>query len=248
MRLAIINKTSGGMSGGYRKYLHEILPRIATSDKVEAVFCAVPDALRIQDWFCPLPRVRFEKYKPFLNYFNDIELRSELKLFSPDIIFSPIERHFHYKNIPVVTMLQNMEPFVKRSILNTFKINLRLEAQKLIGRKALKGSDGIICISNFVKYFLINDLNIPKRRTSLIYHGIGLYDANPKRMQTLPKGFNHNFILVFTFGHSGVNDNIIKRVYYCIYSKEKIFRQRIHISIRCAHDSNGSASSLWSME
>jgi glycosyltransferase involved in cell wall biosynthesis len=196
MKIAILNLTSGSISGGYKKYINNVIPRLVDNLEVKSVLCALPTGIQLKVGK-NIHIIQCKPYKPF-NFSPDKKLLNSINQYEPDIIFCPVERPYQHKNIPVVTMLQNMEPFVKRSILNTFKINLKLEAQKLIGRKALKGSDGIICISNFVKYFLINDLNIPKRRTSLIYHGIGIYDANPKRMETLPKGFNHNFI--FTAG------------------------------------------------
>ena len=65
MRLAIINLTGGGMSGGYRKYLYNILPGIAKHSAVKAVLCATPDSIDIQNWFEPHINVEFTSCKPF---------------------------------------------------------------------------------------------------------------------------------------------------------------------------------------
>jgi hypothetical protein len=43
MRLAVVNLTGGGFSGGYKKYLENMLPRLAEHSEVEALLCASPD-------------------------------------------------------------------------------------------------------------------------------------------------------------------------------------------------------------
>ena len=196
MKVAVINLTSGSISGGYLKYLNNILPRMTDNHQIESVFCALPTGIQLNVGD-NIHLFRCKPYKPF-NLLKDKKLFNAINQYEPDIIFCPLERPYKHKNIPVVNMLQNMEPFVERSSLNTLKINLKLEVQKLIGQKALKDSNGIICISKFVKDFLTEDLYIPRENVSLIYHGIGLYNAKPKEIEQLPKGFNSNFI--FTAG------------------------------------------------
>lgn len=51
MRIAIVNLTAGGMSGGYRKFLRNVIPRMAKHEDVEAILCASPDSIGVQDWF-----------------------------------------------------------------------------------------------------------------------------------------------------------------------------------------------------
>ncbi len=114
MKIAIINITGGGISGGYRKYLRNVLPRMAVHHEVEAIFCATPDSIGVQDWFDTLPNVRFVSCKPFRFLFlnRDVELLRELARFSPDVIFVSLERYFYFNNVPVVNMIQNMEPLI----------------------------------------------------------------------------------------------------------------------------------------
>ena len=91
MRLAIINLTGGGMSGGYKKYLSEILPRMEKHKNLEAILCATPNSIGVQDWFDPFTNIEFIRCRPF-NYFkrnSDSELFRNLELFSPDIILIP---------------------------------------------------------------------------------------------------------------------------------------------------------------
>ena len=136
MKVAVINLTSGSISGGYLKYLNNILPRMTDNHQIESVFCALPTGIQLNVGD-NIHLFRCKPYKPF-NLLKDKKLFNAINQYEPDIIFCPLERPYKHKNIPVVNMLQNMEPFVERSSLNTLKINLKLEVQKLIGQKALK--------------------------------------------------------------------------------------------------------------
>ena len=82
MRIAIINLISGGMSGGYKKDLSEMLPRIEKHNDLEAVLCATPNSIGVQDWFDPSTKIEFIRCRPF-NYFkrnSDPELFRNLEL------------------------------------------------------------------------------------------------------------------------------------------------------------------------
>jgi len=98
VKIAIINLTGGGISGGYRKYLQNILPKLAGYHEVEEVLCASPKSIKVQDWFRFLPKVNFISCKPFnfIHYALEHELKKALKIFSPDVIFIPVERYFKY--------------------------------------------------------------------------------------------------------------------------------------------------------
>lgn len=51
MRVAILNLTGGGISGGYRKYLQNVIPRMAKDLAIEEILCASPSSIDIQSWF-----------------------------------------------------------------------------------------------------------------------------------------------------------------------------------------------------
>jgi len=69
MRVAIINLTGGGMSEGYRKYLRNVLSRMARHNDVEAILCASPESIDVQSWVNSMPNVRFVSCKPFWPFF-----------------------------------------------------------------------------------------------------------------------------------------------------------------------------------
>ena len=65
MKIAIINLTGGGMSGGYKKYLRNVIPRMAINPDIESILCATPTSIDIQNWFNFLPKVKFITCKSF---------------------------------------------------------------------------------------------------------------------------------------------------------------------------------------
>ena len=74
MKIAIINLTAGGMSGGYQKYLKNIIPRMPSNSAVKAMLCASPASLNVQNWFDPLPNVEFISCRPFHFFFSVISI------------------------------------------------------------------------------------------------------------------------------------------------------------------------------
>jgi hypothetical protein len=77
MRIAIINITGGGMSGGYKKYLRNVIPRMTIHPDIEAILCASPKSINVQDWLGFLPKVNFIACKPFnfIHYAPEQELK-----------------------------------------------------------------------------------------------------------------------------------------------------------------------------
>ena len=201
MRVAVINLTGGGISGGYRKYLCNVILRMAKHDDVETILCATPDSIGVQDWFDPMPNVRFMSCKPFRFLFphRDAELLQELEDFSPNVIFIPVERNFRFKGVPVVNMIQNMEPFVTNCDGNPVSERFRQWIQYLDGRRAIRNADGIIALSKFVSDFLETQWKIPTEKIGLVYHGIDASrNGDCKRPHVILKDWEGQFL--FTAG------------------------------------------------
>jgi glycosyltransferase involved in cell wall biosynthesis len=200
MRIAILNLTAGGMSGGYKKYLHNIIPRVASNPAVEALLCASPPSLNVQAWFEPLSNVAFVNCKPFrfMHHSPDPELKHHLEKFSPDVIFVPLERYFRFNNIPVVNMLQNMEPLVTNIDGNPFKERVRQWFQAVDAKRAIKRSDRVIATSEFVRDFIEQYWKIQPERISIAYHGIDLPKNKGQRPALIPKDWEGQFL--FTAG------------------------------------------------
>ena len=90
MKIAIINLTSGGMSGGYRKYLREVLPRLAMAPDIDTILCAYPDSINRRDILLNPDNIEYVPYTPGLTTRSvKRQLFKRLKTFSPDILFFP---------------------------------------------------------------------------------------------------------------------------------------------------------------
>ncbi len=177
MRIAIINITGGGMSGGYRKYLQNIIPRIASNPVVGAILCVTPASLNIQNWVDQLPNVKFVNCQPFrlLHHSPDSHCRLHLEKFAPDVIFIPMGRYLHYRKIPIVNMVQNMEPLIfsfNNSDNISIKQKIRILTQLVIAKKAVGKAHTTIAVSGFVKESLKKKWNMPDDKISLVYYGV----------------------------------------------------------------------------
>lgn len=198
MRIAIINLTAGGISGGYKKYLLNIIPRMANNVNVESMLCASPASLKVQDWFESYDNVKFVDCLPFrLCGYNDTTLRQELEKFSPEVIFIPVERYLSFKNVPVVNMIQNMLPMVSIPN-NTLKERLRNFVQKGIAEKAVKRSQRVIAVSTFVKEYISNEWSLSPEQIGLVYHGTDFDAIVAERPDTIPRDWDNHFL--FTAG------------------------------------------------
>lgn len=202
MKVAIVNLTAGGMSGGYRKYLKNIIPRLAGHPKMDAILCAAPSQINIHGEFDKLLNVQFVSCKPLhvLHRAGDAELHSRLEQFGPDVVYVPVERFFKHKKVPTVTMLQNMEPFVfplnGNPVSEKIKNLIRMESAK----KAIRNSERLIAISEFVKNFLISRCGISASKIGMVYHGLDIPKEakNARCSQPIPSHWENGFL--FTAG------------------------------------------------
>jgi glycosyltransferase involved in cell wall biosynthesis len=201
MRLGIVNLASHGISGGYRRYLDNLINKIAKDARIQAVLCAYPaffDVKRRSEGlsnvtYCDCKAVRF----PF--FYKDSGLRYELERFSPDVIFSLTERPFEFKGIPVVTMLQNMEPFVRVTKGNPARERIKLLVLALDARRAILRSTRVIAISKFVKDFLVRSWKLPEDKIGLVYPGVAIQESiRERRPRGVPQEWGESFL--FTAG------------------------------------------------
>ena len=201
MRIAIINLTGGGMSGGYRKYLRNIIPKMAKNRAVGALLCASPPPLHVHDWFELIPNVEFINCQPFrfVSHGRDFELYKKLNSFSPDVIFVPTERYFRFNKIPVVNMVQNMEPLIHYKIGNPVSERLKNWLRAKVAKEAVRKANRVIAVSEFVKDFLVKKWQTPVEKIGIVYHGLdSLEKNNANKPVSLPIGWDGNYL--FTAG------------------------------------------------
>lgn len=168
MRIAIVNITSGGLSGGYRKYLQSILPGIKSDSRVDGVDLFLPAGVELKGvssdgghtWPASSHRSDLRKAKAKLNQMR------------PDVVFIPTARWLDCGDTPVVSMVRNMEPLVipfsPRSPVEIAK-NL---ARRYAAFRSCTRSSGVIAVSSFVQEFLETRWRIRSDRLAVVYHGV----------------------------------------------------------------------------
>lgn len=201
MRVALLNLTSGGISGGYRKYLVEMLPRLDAHPGIEAMLVASPAGVSLDEWVPSLHKTVLKPCRPFrvLHHVPDRDLANDLDLFKPDVLFVPIARFVRYRHLPVVVMVQNMWPLVSRIDDRTlFQSHVYL-AERMETRIALKNAAHIIAISDFVKDTLTTRWSVAEERLTRAYFGVNPEKAgSARRPAAIPEGETGRFI--FTAG------------------------------------------------
>lgn len=195
LRVAILNLTGSGISGGYKIYLQNMLPLLAADPRVEAILCASPRAFGITEWVVGHQKLEFVDCEParFLNHRPDSNLLTALDAFSPDVIYVPVSRFVRFRDVPVVTMIQNMAPLTTWKWYG-WKEKVRLAAQWLQTRIAVRKSAKVIAMSDFVRQFLLRSWDVAEDKVSLIYFGITPPSGNPRRPATIPSKWG-DFIL-----------------------------------------------------
>jgi glycosyltransferase involved in cell wall biosynthesis len=176
MRLAIVNLTRGGFSGGSREYLKNMLPRFAEHDDVDAMLCVSPDGNDVPTWFREPPVADYCSCTPLtlchLVFIPDRKMAQCLRNFSPDIIFLPGERYIRFKGVPVVNMVHNMEIFVPNMKGDSQREVFKKFIQRKLARYSVERADHTIAVSGFVRNYLTTALHIPENAVSQVYHGL----------------------------------------------------------------------------
>lgn len=204
MKVAVVNITGGGISGGYRKYLANVIPRMATDDRITAILCATPESLIAHQWieghakieFIDSGRFKFMRHKPADG------LRRALERFKPDVLFVPVERHVEFGDIPKVIMVQNMLSLAGESKGYPITEKMRHIAQSIESWKALRNATRVIAISDFVRGFLVDKAGMPAEKVAMIYYGCDVQTVDKikkyEQPEKLTEVIKHGFI--FTAG------------------------------------------------
>src|SRR5688572_1051856 len=116
MRVVMANITNGGLSGGYLKYLQNMIPRLQQDVRISQLDVFIPESA--------LDSLRYSAVRP-LPQNSGARLRSSVAELDPDVVFIPTARWMNFGDIPVTAMVRNMEPLV-----TPFGGNSMLEAGK----------------------------------------------------------------------------------------------------------------------
>ncbi len=178
-RVAVLNLTASGISGGYKKYLVRLLPLLEEKLEGGKVLCASPPGVPVKDWVGPLDRTEFIECKPFFPFpgGRDTALAAKLKEFSPDLVFVPLERYFSYPGVPFVSMLVNMAPMAKNYSVGSVSEKARQLVQIFHAKRSVRKATHVIVTSKFVRSYLVSGWGIPAKKISVIYPGAERQDG-----------------------------------------------------------------------
>jgi glycosyltransferase involved in cell wall biosynthesis len=166
MKIALVNYSGGGLSGGCRKYLRQIVPLLREDPRVDELSIFVP------------PKIDLAACGPCLNWPETSPLHSisfikrKLAAIKPDVVFIPNFWYLGSGKVPVVVMIRNMEmaalPFGRNSLIDHVRHVLRRTLAVRGCRKATR----VIGVSDFVTSFLNAQWKIPSEKLDRVYHGI----------------------------------------------------------------------------
>jgi glycosyltransferase involved in cell wall biosynthesis len=166
VKIAIVNLTSGGLSGGYLKYLRALVPLLRQDARISQLDLFVPEGVALEG--CgPL---RTWPARDGLGAHR--ALRGELDRLSPDVAFFPTARLIDCGPVPTVVMVRNMEPLTVPFGGNTWRESLRNIARARAARAACQRASRIIAVSDHVRSFVTERWQLPAERVALVYHGV----------------------------------------------------------------------------
>jgi glycosyltransferase involved in cell wall biosynthesis len=191
--LAWVNLTQGGMSGGYRKYMEAVLPRLAEDARFGSISILSPRGMtgvvvpsRATAW-------RWPSRDAWLGY---PQLRQQLRARDADVVYVPSARWVDPGASRFVVMFRNMEPVTRPFGENGLAEGAKNIARRIAGHSACARADSVIAVSDFVAEFLNEQWSIPSKKIEVIYHGLSKLAKAPSR----PKSIHVGQRFVFTAG------------------------------------------------
>ena len=167
MHAAIVNLTSGGLSGGYKKYLQQLLPLLHASPLISQLDVFSPRSAEFTGadtqgyWTWP-ESDGMTGYK---------QLRLELARRRPDVVFFPSARLVRLTQ-PSVVMVRNMEPLVAPFAGNSVRDGLKNIGRRIVARWSCLQATRVIAVSDFVRDFLVDNWRLSANKIGIVPHGV----------------------------------------------------------------------------
>ncbi len=166
MRVAMLNLTQGGLSGGYRKYLRRVAPLLLRHPAVSDLMIGIPpgeESLLDADQIA----LAWPPADPWLGF---PRLATRVRAWRPDVVFVPTARWID-AGAPAVVMVRNMEPFVDQPAGSPARW-LRRQAMARVARRAAQRAARVVAVSRFVADHVQAAWRIPAGRVGVVYHGV----------------------------------------------------------------------------
>lgn len=167
MHVAVVNLTSGGLSGGYKKYLATLLPLQRDDPRVGRLDVFSPPGASIS----AVDGVGFHSWPANDRRRGYAGLRSQLATISPDVIFVPTAA-FVRTGIPTTVMVRNMEPLLVPFQGNTVSDGIKNAVRRHVARRSCELAQRVIAVSRHVRDYIHDEWKIPVDRIGTVYHGV----------------------------------------------------------------------------
>jgi glycosyltransferase involved in cell wall biosynthesis len=189
VRIALVNLTYGGFSGGYLKYLRCLIPRLSDHPHVRTLDVFVPETAREMLRSEPWPFRTFATRR----FGGLVQLKQMVRSCQADLVFVPTASWLDFDGLPVLVMVRNMEPLEIPFGGNPLPVALKNLARRAMARKACGRARRIIAVSNHVRDFLTERWAIDPRKVGVVYHGLGadrkLPPVRPARLARIDAPF-----------------------------------------------------------
>jgi glycosyltransferase involved in cell wall biosynthesis len=169
MKLAIVNLTAGGLSGGYRKYLQRLVPLLQNVSGVSGLEIFIPERATTTITLEGVPLRTIAATDAYRGY---AQLKTHLRASKPDVVFIPTANWLHCGPIPVVAMVRNMEPLLVPFEGNSLIDGLKNLARTYAARRASQRSCRVIAVSQYVRDFITQRWGLAIDRVGVVPHGI----------------------------------------------------------------------------
>jgi glycosyltransferase involved in cell wall biosynthesis len=169
VRIAVVNLTAGGLSGGYYKYLQRLVPLLRADERLTDLRMYVPEpaGARLEGTMA----APFETWPVGRRGWSARRIARRVDGWRPDVVFVPTARWLPTQ-APVAVMVRNMEPLTAPLRGNSAREGVRNLARWLATRHACARATRILAVSGYVRDFLHEHWRIDQMRMSVVPHGV----------------------------------------------------------------------------
>jgi glycosyltransferase involved in cell wall biosynthesis len=169
VKVAVANFTGGGLSGGSRKYLECLVPKLASEPGVKELHVFLPPQATDIARALPVP-ASTGPARGLLGWQRWV--RREVARLACDVVFIPTAQWLDFGGRPTVVLVRNMEPLAAPWEGNSWTDRLKNAGRLLLARRACHRATRVIAVSHFVRDFLVERWGISEHRVGLVYHGL----------------------------------------------------------------------------
>jgi glycosyltransferase involved in cell wall biosynthesis len=167
IHLAMVNLTGGGLSGGYQKYLKQLLPLLKNDKRIGRLDVYSPPGIIIEKSGVQAVNWPNQGYLAAAKW-----IQEHLRITPPDAVFIPTAAGVRFCGGPVVSMVRNMEALTTPFGKNTLKEGIRNLARRTAAWISCKRADRLIAVSQFVRRYLVEQWHIAPEKVAVVYHGV----------------------------------------------------------------------------